>query len=105
MRRIVNLAAVAVVVAASAARVRADDVGAPRFLLQFGGSIGGAEPAPAAPAFLSGARIAAVADGAVAIDADSGTLVRIAHDGTPTAQLAIGADAGMLAYDPWSGVA
>jgi len=55
---------------------------------------------PAAPTLTSG-RIVALADGgALVIDADSGLLVRTDRSGAAAAQLAIGHDAGHLAYDP-----
>ncbi len=62
-----------------------------------GQPIGGAAPAAATPAFLASGRIAAAGDRALVIDADSGDLLL---DGAKPAQLAIGHDAGMLAYDP-----
>jgi sugar lactone lactonase YvrE len=71
----------------------------PPFTL-FGPGIGGARAAPAGPAYLTASRIAAVGDGALAIDADSGSLLRVDHAGAKTAELAIGRDAGLLAYDP-----
>jgi DNA-binding beta-propeller fold protein YncE len=76
-----------------------DEVTAPTFQL-LGRPVGGAKPASATSAYLTGARIAAVDDGALVIDADSGKLVRTDHDGKNLAVLAIGANAGMLAYDP-----
>ncbi|HEY5935300.1 MAG TPA: c-type cytochrome [Kofleriaceae bacterium] len=74
------------------------------FALQ-GYSIGGAKPAPAAPAFLAGSRLAAAGDGALVIDADSGALIRTNASGANTGQLAIGRDAGLLAFDPVANVA
>jgi cytochrome c553 len=62
--------------------------------------LGGVAAAAPAPAYLASSRIAAVGDGALAIDADSGALVSIGSDGALIAQLAIGRDAGQLAYDP-----
>jgi cytochrome c553 len=62
--------------------------------------VGGARAAPAGPAYLTASRLAAVADGALAIDADSGALLLVDHRGAKTAELAIGRDAGLLAYDP-----
>jgi DNA-binding beta-propeller fold protein YncE/mono/diheme cytochrome c family protein len=44
-------------------------------------------------------RIVALADGALVVDEDSGTLVRTDAEGQRTAQLAIGKAAGLLAYD------
>ena len=52
------------------------------------------------PAYLTGSRIAAVDDGALVIDADSGKLIRTDKTGKNIAALEIGANAGMLAYDP-----
>jgi DNA-binding beta-propeller fold protein YncE len=65
-----------------------------------GGALGGAKPASATAAYLTGSRIAAVEDGALVIDADSGQLLRTDAQGDPIAQLAIGHNAGLLAYDP-----
>ena len=65
-----------------------------------GPPVGGAAPAgPAAP-YLTGSRIAALPDGALAIDEDSGALIRADAEGAPVGQLAIGRGAGLLAYDP-----
>src|SRR5690242_16098456 len=63
-------------------------------------AIGGVHAADPAPAYLTAARIAAVGDGALAIDADSGALVLAGADGAARGRLAIGHDAGLLAYDP-----
>ena len=70
-----------------------------------GPSLGGAKPAAAAPAFLAGSRIAATGDGALVIDADSGALIKSDGTGANRGQLAIGRDAGLLAFDPVAGVA
>jgi cytochrome c553 len=63
-------------------------------------SIGGTKPARATAPYQTSSRIAAAGDGALAIDADSGALIRTDASGTGVAQLAIGSDAGLLAYDP-----
>lgn len=65
-----------------------------------GRPLGGATPAPAAPAYLTASRIAAAEGGALAIDADSGALLLTDRAGKLVAQVAIGVDAGLLAYDP-----
>jgi DNA-binding beta-propeller fold protein YncE len=75
------------------------DATPPRFQL-LGRPLGGATPAAATAPFLSSSRIAALADGALVIDADSGDLIRTDRSGTAIAKLAIGANAGLLAYDP-----
>jgi cytochrome c553/sugar lactone lactonase YvrE len=62
--------------------------------------IGGARPGEPTPAYLTSSRIAALGDGAFAIDADSGMLARVDQGGKPRASLAIGHDAGLLVYDP-----
>ncbi|HEY5921388.1 MAG TPA: cytochrome c peroxidase [Kofleriaceae bacterium] len=64
-------------------------------------AIGGARPATSdGPAHAASSRIVAVDDGALVSDADSGMLIRTDATGAATAQLAIGAQAGLLAYDP-----
>jgi len=75
------------------------NVGAPSFQL-LGRPVGGAKPAAATAAYLTGSRIAAVDNGALVIDADSGKLIRTDKNGKNIAVLDIGANAGMLAYDP-----
>ena len=65
-----------------------------------GRPLGGATPAAATAPFLTSSRIAALADGALVIDADSGNLIRTDRSGTAIAKLAIGTNAGLLAYDP-----
>lgn len=65
-----------------------------------GRPIGGTKAAPAAPAYLTASRIAAVGEGALVIDADSGQLVHTDKSGKNLAELAIGGNAGLLAYDP-----
>lgn len=79
-------------------------VGAPTFQL-LGRPIGGATPATRTPAYLAGQRIAAVGDGALAIDADSGQLIQTDKAGTRIATLAIGKNAGLMTYDSTRGVA
>lgn len=63
-------------------------------------ALGGATAAAPAPAYLTSTRIAAAGDGALVIDADSGVLARVDAAGQGLGQLAIGHDAGLLAYDP-----
>src|SRR5262245_8566688 len=110
MRRVLFVAgSIAVVGAASISIALADgdweeDPGPPTFQID-ARSVGGPHTAAATPAFLAGGRIAVVGDGAVAIDADSGALIYTAKDGTAIAQLRVGADAGVLSYDPVTGVA
>lgn len=70
-----------------------------------GPSVGGARPAAPAPAFLAGSRIAVNGDGALVIDADSGALILADATGANRGQLAIGRDAGLLAFDPVASVA
>src|SRR5689334_8685342 len=65
-----------------------------------GRPIGGTKPGTATPAYLTASRIAAVGDGALVIDADSGRLIRTDKNGVKVAELAIGGNAGLLAYDP-----
>ena len=65
-----------------------------------GRPLGGGRPAQATPAYLAGARLAVAGDGALVIDADSGALILAGKDGARVAQLPIGRDAGLLAYDP-----
>jgi DNA-binding beta-propeller fold protein YncE len=75
------------------------DFGAPSFQL-LGRPLGGAKPARETPAYLAGQRIFAVGDGALAIDADSGELIRTDRAGKKVASLAIGRNAGLMTYDP-----
>jgi sugar lactone lactonase YvrE len=70
-----------------------------------GASPGGGSLARGSPAYLMGSRIAAVDDGALAIDADSGMLVRVDANGASVAQLSIARDAGVLVYDSVARVA
>ncbi len=72
----------------------------PAFQLEPGQPQGGAGAAGATPAYLAGSRIAALADGALVIDADSGAVIRTDLSAAPVAQVPIGRDAGVLAYDP-----
>ena len=75
------------------------DPRAPAFQLS-GRPVGGAKPATATAAFLTGSRIAAVDEGALVIDADSGNLIKTDKDGKPLTTLAIGDNPGMMVYDP-----
>jgi DNA-binding beta-propeller fold protein YncE/cytochrome c553 len=80
------------------------DSGAPAFEL-LGRPIGGAKPATATAAHLTGSRIMAAGEGALVIDADSGALIKTDKTGKNVAQLAIGHDAGLLTYDAVAGIA
>jgi DNA-binding beta-propeller fold protein YncE len=75
------------------------DFGAPSFQL-LGRPIGGAKPARETPAYLAGQRIAAVGEGALVIDADSGELIKTDSAGKSVASIAIGKNAGLMTYDP-----
>ncbi|HEY5922840.1 MAG TPA: c-type cytochrome [Kofleriaceae bacterium] len=81
------------------ARQMARDFGQPTFQL-LGRPIGGAKPARETPAYLAGQRIAAVGDGAIVIDADSGQLIKTDKAGKNVASVAIGKNAGLMTYDP-----
>ena len=70
------------------------DFGHPSFQL-LGRPIGGAKPARATAAHLAGQRIAAVGDGALVIDADSGQLIKTDKAGKNVAPVAIGKNAGL----------
>ena len=70
----------------------------PTFELQ-GAAIGKQGAPEAAPAHLAGSTIAALDDGALVIDGDSGQLLRVDKKGKAIARLEIGADAGQLVYD------
>lgn len=85
-------------------KVVAFDRSPPSFELS-GRPIGGAQPALPSAAYLTASRITATADGALVIDADSGALVKTDKAGKAIAQVAIGRDAGLLAYDPATGLA
>ncbi|HEY4177258.1 MAG TPA: c-type cytochrome [Kofleriaceae bacterium] len=61
-------------------------------------------PLPGQP-YLSSARLAAVLDGVIAIDEDSGTLARTDANGKVIAKVAIAPRAGELVYDPARSVA
>lgn len=75
------------------------DHGSPTFELS-GRPIGGARAASATASYLTSARIMAAGEGALVIDADSGALIKTDKAGKATAQVAIGADAGLMTYDP-----
>jgi sugar lactone lactonase YvrE len=87
----------------SAARHR-EFIPPPAFALE-GASLGGAKAAAPASPYLTSTRIAAVGDGALVIDADSGMLARVDAAGASLGQLAIAHDAGLLAYDPIARIA
>ena len=70
----------------------------PPFMM-FSAGLGDITPAPATPAYQTASRIAALPDGALVIDADSGDLLRTDNAGALVAEVAIGKDAGLLAYD------
>jgi sugar lactone lactonase YvrE len=61
--------------------------------------LGGVKSAPAAPAYIASSRITAVGEGALVSDADSGQLILTDAAGKSVAQLAIGRDAALLAFD------
>jgi hypothetical protein len=63
-------------------------------------ALGGRHPAGATAPWLAGSTIAATADGALVIDADSGRLVKVDRTGRAVAVLGIGAEATQLVYDP-----
>lgn len=64
-----------------------------------GRPLGGTKPAKATAPYLAGNRIAAVGEGALVIDNDSGQLIKTDVDGKQAAAVAIGKNAGLLAYD------
>jgi len=65
-----------------------------------GRPVGGAKPASPTPAYLAGGRIAALGEGALVIDADTGALIKTDPAGKRLGQLAIARDAGLMAFDP-----
>lgn len=79
--------------------VKVFELRAPAFQLS-GRPVGGAKSATATAAFLTGSRIAAVDEGALVIDADSGNLIKTDKNGEPLTTLAIGDNPGMMVYDP-----
>src|SRR6185369_8258896 len=87
-----------VLVRVSAAHHR-EFVAPPAFALE-GRSLGGPSTASPVPPYLTSTRIAAVGDGALVIDADSGVLALVDAGGLAIGQLAIAHDAGLFAYDP-----
>jgi DNA-binding beta-propeller fold protein YncE len=94
------LLAAAIPTGVALAKVVGDfDTLAPTFEMS-GRPVGGTKVASPTAAHLAGSRIAALADGALAIDADSGSLIRTDAAGKHVAHVAIGRDAGLLAYDP-----
>jgi mono/diheme cytochrome c family protein len=62
-------------------------------------SIGDVAPARPTQPYQTSSRIAADGNGALVIDADSGQLLRVDATGALTGEVAIGKDAGLLAYD------
>ncbi len=80
------------------------DRSAPSFELA-GRPIGGAKAAMPSAAHLTSSRIMATTDGAVVIDADSGALIKTDKTGKNVGQLAIAREAGLLTYDPATGLA
>ncbi|MFN0249193.1 MAG: hypothetical protein ACKV2T_20080 [Kofleriaceae bacterium] len=62
-------------------------------------SLGGTSAASASPAYIASSRIVAVDEGALVSDADSGMLILTDAAGANLAQLAIGSDAALLAFD------
>jgi DNA-binding beta-propeller fold protein YncE/mono/diheme cytochrome c family protein len=70
-----------------------------------GRPVGGAKPASATAAYLTGARIMAAGDGALVIDADSGALIKTNKAGKNIGQLAIGRGAGLMTFDAAAGIA
>jgi DNA-binding beta-propeller fold protein YncE len=80
------------------------DMGPPSFQL-LGRPVGGTKTATATAPYLTGSRIAAVGDGALVIDADSGQLIKSDKAGKKLAAIAIGQNAGLLAFDPLANIA
>ncbi len=78
--------------------IRDSIVTPPNFALQ-GSAVGGTDKAAATPAFLAGTRIAAVGEGALVVDPDSGKLVRVSREGKPLESIEVARDAGLLVYD------
>jgi DNA-binding beta-propeller fold protein YncE len=85
---------------AFAKRVVSDFEFAPTSFQLLGRPVGGAKVASPTAAYLTGSRITAADGGALVIDADSGQLIKTDKMGKNIAALSIGANAGMLAYDP-----
>jgi DNA-binding beta-propeller fold protein YncE len=101
---VVPLGALTVALAAGPAlakRISSDGLFGGRISFALDGRpLGGSKPATATAAYLAGSRIAAVGDGALVIDADSGQLLQTDKDGKLAAAIDIGKNAGLLAYDP-----
>jgi len=79
--------------------VREFDVGTPTFELS-GRPIGGAKAATPTASYLTSARIMAAGEGALVIDGDSGALIKTDKAGKNIAQVSVGADAGLMTFDP-----
>jgi DNA-binding beta-propeller fold protein YncE len=65
-----------------------------------GRPLGGTKAAKATAPYLAGTRIAAIGDGALVIDSDSGQLIKTDKDGKLLASIDIGKNAGLMTYDP-----
>jgi DNA-binding beta-propeller fold protein YncE/mono/diheme cytochrome c family protein len=91
----------AIVISPAAARSMRRDFGGFGISFQMHGRpLGGTKPAKATAAYLAGNRIAAVGDGALVLDSDSGELIKTDKNGSKAASVPIGKNAGLLAYDP-----
>jgi len=97
---IASVAAFTQPAAAKAMFREADFVGGGASFQMQGRPIGGTKPAAATAAYLAGSRIAAVDDGALVVDADSGQLIRTDKTGKQIAAISIGKNAGLMTYDP-----
>ena len=64
-----------------------------------GRPVGGAQPAAPTAAYLAGARIMAIGEGALVIDADSGALIKSDPSGAKIGELALSRDAGLMTFD------
>jgi len=80
------------------------DAGPPTFELT-GRPIGGATPAGATAAHLTGSRIMAIGEDALVIDADSGKLIRTDKAGKQLASVSIGHEAGLMTFDAAANIA
>jgi DNA-binding beta-propeller fold protein YncE len=85
--------------------VRPKFLSSPSSFQLIGRPLGDAKPASDTPAYLAGSRIAAMGEGALVIDADSGALLKTDPAGKPIDQLAIARDAGLMTFDAAAGLA